>query len=197
VVTGNGGGGLSATTCTVSIDGSTFTSNGGGGLSATTCTVSIDGSTFTSNGGGGLSLNGSDFVVTNSILAQNGGTQLNYGAVSIQAPGAGSVFAFNTLVGNLTTGTRAAGVRCIDVAVLTSCLLYDNDNGNTEGCTLDHTWQGVAPADDPHLDGAYHLTAASTCCIDQGTAVAGVTQDIDGDDRQQGLAPDLGADELQ
>jgi hypothetical protein len=174
------------------------TNNAGGGLSASSCSVAIDRSTFSSNAGGGLSLNGSGFSVTNSVLSLNGGTQSGYGAVSLQGNDLPVArFAFNTLVGNLTTGTRAAGVRCIDSFTLTSCLLFDNRNANSEGCAVDHSWQGMAPTEDPHLDGNLHLTAASACCIDLGLAVPGVDHDLDGDPRSLGLAPDIGADELQ
>jgi hypothetical protein len=196
-VTNNAGGGLSASNCSVSIDRSNFSSNAGGGLSASNCSVSIDRSNFSSNAGGGLSLSTCDFSVTNSIFNQNGGTQAGYGAVSIMAPGNPSRFAFNTLVGNLTTGGNPAGVRCIDPVTLTSSLLFNNLNGNSVGCTLDHSWQGMPPTDNPNLDGSYHLTAASACCIDLGIAVTGVDHDTDGDPRSLGLAPDIGADERQ
>jgi hypothetical protein len=41
-----------------------------------------------------------------------------------------------------------------------------------------------------------HLTELATDAIDQGTTLADVAEDIDGDARPMGLGPDLGADEF-
>ena len=46
------------------------------------------------------------------------------------------------------------------------------------------------------LSDGLHLTASSTCCVDQGTDTDAPTDDIDGDERPCGEGIDIGADEL-
>ena len=102
----------------------------------------------------------------------------------------------------------SAGVTCIDTpAVLTNCVIYGNctvlddvavlagDDPIITYSDIDGGWTGTGNIDkDPLFVSAgsdYHLQDDSPC-IDVGTTLAGVTDDLEGTSRPQGDEYDMG-----
>ena len=179
---------------TLTVRQSTVTGNAGGGVTASNCTVTLDGNEVTGNAGGGVSLSSSDFTVTNNIIAGNGSPSAAFGGVSIFQPGGIAVFDHNTVVGN-DANIGEGGIACFQPVSITSTIVSQNINADlSPSCTATFSW--TTTDGDPQLDGTYHLQAGSGC-IDQGDPSGTLDHDIDGDSRPQGGGPDIGADEAQ
>jgi len=171
--------------------------------------------------GGGLSISGRSPLLINTVVADNildhtaavgAGIHLSYASprlvhttIARNTGGDGSgvyvtgfewsgtyysstVWLTNTILVSHTVGiTVSAG----DTANLNSTLWHDNgldwDGAGTINRTNDHSGDAAFAAD------GYHLTGKSAA-INQGIN-AGVTTDIDDNNRPQGLGYDLGADE--
>ena len=101
----------------------------------------------------------------------------------------GTAYITNTLVASYTLGiTRTAGTVYENYNLFSGVTTPYSGTIISGGNSLTGTAGFVDPA-----NGDYHLTASSAA-IDAGTNL-GVTTDLDGDPRPQGLAPDIGADE--
>ena len=105
-----------------------------------------------------------------------------------------TVSAFNTLLSGFVTGFAARDTGDGETSVThTNTLFHDVIN---QQLALEGTPEFVAInplTGDPLLDGSYHLQPGSAA-LDQGTD-AGISRDLDGEHRPQGLGPDIGADE--
>ena len=167
--------------------------NGGAGLVASAgADLTVRRSRFQSNGGRGLNLSDVTFDIENTLIGGLG--EANQDGTVIRSPRAGSRFANNTVVGNVTTELNAAGIDCDGAFAVTNSLLWNNAGGagDVRNCDVSTSSVGV----DPMLSDGLHLTASSTCCVDQGTDTDAPTDDIDGDERPCGEGIDIGADEL-
>ncbi|MCP3877923.1 MAG: hypothetical protein GY701_05940, partial [Sulfitobacter sp.] len=149
------------------------------------------------NFGGGIRLDQCSFTITNNIIHNNGANQPFWGGVYIAAPTTPQLFAYNTVVGNSTSGavTISAGVRCGDSVEIVNSIIYGNHNSFVStGCNLLSCWSELNSNGDPLLDASHKLTGTSPC-IEQATPLSSVTWDIDGEPRDATI-PDIGADEF-
>jgi len=202
------------------------TSNQGGGLYFTNSDATLDGNTIisnTSNQGGGLYFNYSDATLTNTVVADNRANNAGSGlyvrsasprllhtTIARNTGGDGSgvhvshwgsvystVVLSNTILVSHSVGiTVTAG----DTAILEATLWGSGAWANTTDWGGDGTivTGTVNVWGDPAFvnpdAGDYHLTAVSAA-IDRGVD-AGVTTDIDGDQRPLCMGYDIGADEF-
>ena len=192
-VSGNGGAGISATGGTATLTDVNVSGNGGAGLVASAgADLTVRRSRFQSNGDRGLNLSDVTFDIENTLIGGLG--EANQDGTVIRSPRAGSRFVNNTVVGNVTSELNAAGIDCDGAFAITNSILWNNEGGagDVRNCDVSTSSVGV----DPMLSGGLHLTAASTCCVDQGTDTDAPADDIDGDERPCGEGIDIGADEL-
>lgn len=204
-------------TAVVRLERLKITGNGGTGVSASGGTLALSKSTVSGNAGGGISLTGSGaiFTITNNFIYRNGNnTTAAFGGVDLGVTSAGpSRLEFNTIVDNQATSgpLNAGGVRCsatsfaapnnIIARNLVGASTTDSNAQTLGACTyptstVASTLSGLAFAQADSTPFDYHLTAGSMA-IDKATTPTTVTDDIDGDPRPQGAAPDQGADELR
>jgi hypothetical protein len=134
----NGGAGINATNCSLTMSGSTVTGNQGVGVSASGGSLTMTGSTVTgnqgvgvsasggsvtasrceisANSGGGVSVMNGAFDITNSFITRNGNPSTSpVGGASLSvSPATVNRFEFNTVVDNTVEngGFRAGGVAC-------------------------------------------------------------------------------------
>ena len=195
------GAGISVTNCNLTLIGVTVSGNGDAGLVASAgADLTVRRSEFSGNEGGGLDLAGTTYLIENSLIANNGrtGEIPPVGGVNIQATATGT-FINNTIADN--RGNFVGGISCGSAAsslvntLVTRNVLMGSVSSNVATCTVDPSSYAD---DDAVLGGAdgYHLTAASSCCVDQGTDTDAPADDIDGDERPCGESIDIGADEL-
>jgi hypothetical protein len=138
-------------------------------------------------GGGGISLSGgSQAVVANNTLARNSG-YAQLGSISLRGANVeirNNIIAFGTGGISAATGTNPLIER--------NCFFGNADNGLTGDQSV---------FDDPRFldDQAMFFLAADSPCLDTGLSLAGQTgwTDVYGRARVAGLAPDIGAVEMQ
>lgn len=182
------------------------------GAYVTDCEIEINASTFIKNAGGAIEVTGAGgFSITNSVIADNLTTG-NRPAVGLASSGTLKRFDFNTVVGNASLTGLTAGVNCTTTGFqATSNIVYGNttntdgaSGANFSGCQWQYSnVEGIAATNnnisaDPLLEGNgdFHLKANSPC-IDAGDPATTLLTDIDGEARNQGAAPDIGADERE
>ncbi len=191
----------------------------GGGIAVDRSSPTLDGNillgnmaTSTSGGhGGGIHIDRSPrFTLTNNIVAHNVAGMLGCGVAIISSTGE---IAHNTLVQNQGGGGAgfligaASQITLTNNLIATQTLGISNAGAPTSVVTARHTLfdgnntnYGPGVTSQNPITGPagllpdYHLSGSSAA-LNQGLALAWVTQDIDGDPRPVGLLPDIGADE--
>lgn len=196
------------------LDRVTITGSAVGAVNAIWGTISIERSRISHNPGGGIKVSSSatDFSIRNNFILFNGRADVTtYGGVGI-AKNSGGALEFNTIAFNESSGQRPAGIYCSGgLNSATGNLVYGN-KGGAAGSTNDTQYGGncafgnsiklasgsLGFVNPPPGGLDFHLTASSPASIiDAGGDCTGlVTVDIDGDPRPNGLACDIGADEL-
>jgi hypothetical protein len=188
--------------------------NGGRGVQATDCRLTVDRATFANNLGGGLSVTGGTVVVRNSVFIDNGKASpggTSFGALSISDPlDAAVVVEFNTLKDNDAAEDSPAGIACEstrDIAVRNNIVwgsLPLQAETTDAQCRYTYTLSNQTIPGETNLSGNptflpgdFHLAADS-----MGVDAAGpsdINVDIDGDPRPlpEGGRPDIGADEVR
>lgn len=204
----------------------TFTSNiassNGGGVLTSNSNAVIKNNLFENNsadlyGGGGFLYYSSD-TLTNNVFMDNQATgvgrglsieastpKLSYNTFTNHSVNAGSGVALyikddgssysNVVLTNTIVVSHAAGV-IVDTGnsvTLNNTLWFGN--GLNAGGASSYIYANNDYTDDPAFDAdGYHLTMRSAA-INKGVSTSAM-DDIDGDARPQGIAPDLGADEV-
>lgn len=193
------------------ITGNTITAHAGRAVSCQSSTGIISGNVLARNDGGGVKCSSSAPVVSNNVIMLSG--------TGIYCSGSASpVIVNNTIVGN-TNGATSSGVYCSSTsspAVTNNIIAFNmkglyNDGGSPvlrNNCVFGHqsdNYSGVSPgAGDVVADpgfacaeyGNLHLRSDSPC-VDAGLdSVDGLPLvDMDGRNRVDGSAVDIGADE--
>jgi hypothetical protein len=167
----------------------------------------------TTGRGGGVRIDSCPlFTLTNNIIARNDASHRGSG-VAIIANSTGQLV-HNTIAENVTGDgvgvhvnldsdvtldnniivSQTVGITVADVGISTVVAQYTlfEDNGTDYGAGVNSSYEVAGPA---ALLPDYHLGAGSNA-IDAGISVGWVTDDIDGDLRSYGSAPDVGADEF-
>jgi hypothetical protein len=193
-VTTNGGYGVDASSCAVTVSRSTFSYNGGEqigagyGIYTKDYNATVDRSAFVHNTGDGLYFDGgTSMVVTNSFFTDNRGTAIDTNASL-------GTISFCTFVENLNAGN--IGVPNFD---LSNNLFANNAHPVVcqGGCVTAGTITLGADVSAAHFKSAtdFHITTGSIA-ID-AAAASTMDHDYDGDTRPLGNGRDVGADEAQ
>ncbi len=186
------------------------------GIIGDNCDLTVTGSTISGNQGGGIDVNGGDFNITNNFIVKNGTTGSAVGGLRIAGTAGNSeALDFNTIASNVKADAVGYAIECSGVnlvatnnvlmldpvisgGLITICntdySLIDSDtgaNGGTQTNVVSAQASFVAP-----IDNDFHLESGSPG-IDEADPAATLATDIDGEERPQGAAPDIGADEAE
>jgi hypothetical protein len=152
------------------------------------------------------------FTIENNLIVQNGNSGGNTRGLTLDPAVGTSVFRFNTVAENVSSGTDIA-MNCV-VSVTGEFNIFANNNlagactmNNSlfsNGAALPGSGTGNTMAADVFFGSTdtsnakyFRLTSNSTAAIDKvGTCPAGITVDVDGDARPKNGACDLGGDEF-
>lgn len=168
-------------------------------------------STVNNNNQGGMSISNTPILdIQNNFVFRNGQVGVaGLGGISVTGGSPSSVIKFNTIVdnGNQSGTTSAGGFYCnvsgvdasnnIVARNQTTPVMFVQINGS---CTFAGTVEQPSFAglifESPDVNPFdYHLKPGSTASVDKGTGTA-PADDVDGEKRPNGNAPDVGADEL-
>ncbi len=199
---------------TVTLSAVTVDTNGGKGITATGCALTVTRSVIRGNTAGGVVISAGTFTLTNNWIVGNGVSTLPNGGVTIQnTTGTGAhVLDFNTIADN-NSSASFPGVSCGTIGgalTFANNIIYANESAAQVGgdlmCT--HAYSNIGPIAEsgtgninmaPDFVGAgtgdFHLAAGSPG-IDVADMAAALTIDLDGDDRPQNGRSDMGADEV-
>ena len=191
--------------------------NGGKGINATSCEVTISRSVIRGNSLGGVALASSSFTIRNNFISNNGGGTSFFGGVQLSQVSAANthVFEFNTVAANNGPTDVITGVACSSVITpvsLPNNIVYANiaSGSGTQVGGSNCTWSysdigpqnqsgtGNINADPVFVNagqGDFHLMKTSPA-KDVADPAATLNVDFDGDSRPQGPRSDMGADEV-
>jgi len=206
-----------ANTANVTLKRVTLSGNGGGGITASGGTLTVTQSTISGNAGGGISISGAQFSITNNFIVANGSATTAFGGVDLQSLTTSGTYRleFNTLSGNTGAMNANTGIACPSVFIPVATknnIVYSNTvsgvgaqiGGSNCACTycdigpVGFTGTGNINADPMFVNPGqanYHLMASSPC-KDAADPAATLDVDFDGDSRPQGSGRDIGADEV-
>ena len=207
-IRGGTGTGLRCLDSTLTLRRAGLEDNGGRGLDASACNVTIEGARVLRNFRGGLGLARGRIAIRNSFIGKNGNMSSSVGGVAITEP-FDLAFEFNTIVDNLVLTGATAGLLCqtgTAVAVANNIVVGDAAKQvDADSCAPRYTLSTQVVTGATNLRGTptfrngaagdYHLVAGSIG-IDQADPAATLVIDIDGDSRPNGARADIGADEL-
>lgn len=195
----------------VSLRGVRIETNGGRGVGASNCMVTVTAARVFGNSNGGIAVSGGEVTIRNSFIAKNGSATATIGGVDLRTP-MGMTFEFNTVADNVTTSGFAAGVQCSSAPPRTignSIIIGQGaDQVSSTNCDFAYTISNEAIAGTGNSTAApsfvgpgandYHLQPGSTG-IDGADPAATLATDIDGQPRPApvGGRADIGADEVQ
>jgi len=215
-LTNNAGGGISASSGSLTVTGSKIANNTGVAIAASGGSLTVAQSTISNNAGGGISTTG-QFAIVNNFVFANGSSSSPIGGVSILATqNAANRLDFNSFSKNTTQDGVGAAIQCT-AGTFTARNNIMSGNGtltdmNQTGGTCTHAYSIATPgtlptgtgnlAVDPQFvnttTGDLHIPAGSPAidAADPAAALTGLEAvDIDGDARPQGAHADIGADE--
>ncbi len=129
-------------------------------------------------------------LVHNTFVANERGSGEGRVAIHLSTPGVMLVLTNNLILSHTFGLYAVAG----STATLYHTLFYAHSEGDTGGDGLIVNTDPIT-GEDPLLDTEDHLRPGSPA-VDAGLPISWVTDDIDGDPRPVGLAPDIGADEI-
>lgn len=196
---------------TLTLDRVYILGNAGIGLNVLGGSLTMTRSVVALNTGGGAKLE-TVYNVTNSLFVANGSPGSNVGGLEIK-PGPGSRFAFNTVAQNTASSatTPYPGIFCVLPAAISNTIVSTNEVSSA--CEFEYSLfdanvsvSGTNRAGDPKFRNTnpanvrtadYFRIQTTSDAVDQADPAATLTDDIDGDERPQGAAPDIGADEAQ
>ncbi|MHC4536870.1 MAG: right-handed parallel beta-helix repeat-containing protein [Planctomycetota bacterium] len=212
----DGGGMLNGLDCSPTVTNCTFTSNTGGGMyNYNNCSPTVTNCTFTGNtadsDGGGM-YNGANSSPTVTNCTFTGNTADSDGGGMYNGANSSPTVTNCTFTGN-TADIRGGGMYNYDNSnpTVTNCILWDDSpdeilDDDTSSSTVTYsdvqggtgeTWFGVGCIDtDPMFADADGRLLAFSPCLDAGNDTAvppGVTTDLDGNPRIQGVGVDMGA----
>lgn len=197
------GSGIDAQNCAVEITRTVISENRFG-ISAAGGRVDVSRSEIAENTDGAMLVSGSALTFRNNIVWGNGAAADDLPPVALLLDlAAGSAFEHNTLVRNIVPNGLPA-LECSGDLTLTNNIIYDNGDGpQVAGCSHRSSLIGPVPHEDQRSEAPifldpgsddFHLDPSSPG-VDEGEP-SDVHEDVDGDVRPQGAAPDIGADEL-
>ncbi len=191
----------------VVLDGNAITGNNGGGIYISSCTITLEANDIYLNSGGGVDLSQSAFDVFNNMITLNGGPGTGFGGVQVSGIPGTTVFHSNTVVDNQAQSLVVAGVKSLNFFNVVSSIVdgtatpllsaectpsYSYIGDNSGGITGTGNIDTIGNPD-PGLDSNYLLDTGSPC-IDTGDDTGSApTHDFEGQLRD--ATPDIGADE--
>jgi hypothetical protein len=223
-ITGASGGNAGITlqagnTATLELHRAKVTGNDGGGISASGGALKISQTTISGNMGGGISLSGSQFDITNCFIVNNGSNGSTVGGIKVDnivvsALGTHRID-FNTITANMGPMGLNLGIACGTVLTpltFSDNIIYANSVSGTGsqigGMNCSATYSDIGPGAftgqgnismDPMFistsQANFHLMPASPA-KDAADPNATITFDFDSDMRPQGPRSDIGADEV-
>ena len=194
------------------IRNSTASDNGGKGILFYDGSLTLERSTVKVNLSGGVDASTATVVMWNNIIAVNGSGSASGGGVALG--GIQSLDFWHNTVANNYNNNGPSEVLCWETLTLHNSIFAGPQDLLSAECQPEYSYiengggGGAKPGcivsgeevyfvDEAGHD--FHLTGQSPC-IDQGTSTgmpAGLTVDIDGENRVQGGGVDMGADEAQ
>jgi len=188
---------------------STIKSNESHGVESSYCDVTLRRNVIQGNDGGGADLSKGKLEVVNNVVFNNGdNTSSIVGGLSLSPSSPTGNVVYNNTVINNEALTSKAGINCgISIPVYNS-IVYFNGSQPVADCTFFNSDVEGGAAGSTNIDadpkivspgtGNFSIDPSTSPCVDQGASTTGVTEiDIKGNDRSQGVAPDIGAYEVK